>query len=56
VFPLATVVPLLALYGTFVPFPSYPERFGLLAGMVSLAVVGFWAWSVRKVPVNPEVK
>jgi amino acid transporter len=56
VFPLATVVPLLALYGTFVPFPGYPERFGLLAGMVSLAVVGFWAWSVRKVPANPEVK
>ena len=56
VFPLATVVPLLALYGTFVPFPGYPERFGLIAGMVSLALVGFWAWSVRKVPANPEVK
>jgi amino acid transporter len=42
VFPIAAVVPGLALYGTFVPFPDYPERHGLYAGMVTLAVVGIW--------------
>jgi amino acid transporter len=47
VFPLATVVPGLALYGTFVPFPAYPERFGLYAGLAALAVVLIWAWRVR---------
>ena len=47
VFPLATVVPLLALYGTFVPFPAYPERFGLYAGLAALFVVGCWVWRVR---------
>ncbi len=47
VFPLATVVPLLALYGTFVPFPAYPERFGLYAGLAALFAVGCWVWRVR---------
>lgn len=56
VFPLATVVPGLALYGTFVPFPGYPERFGLFAGFAALAVVALWVWRVRNVPVNPSVK
>lgn len=48
VFPLATVVPLLALYGTFVPFPAYPERFGLYAGLAALFAVGCWVWRVRQ--------
>ena len=42
VFPLATVVPVLALYGTFVPFPGFPERYGLYAGLVSLVLVAVW--------------
>ena len=46
VFPLATVVPALALYGTFVPFPGYPERFGLFAGLIALAAVLLWVWRV----------
>ena len=50
VFPLATVVPGLALYGTFVPFPGYPERFGLYAGLAALVGVLLWAWRVRSVP------
>jgi len=49
VFPLATVVPGLALYGTFVPFPGYPERFGLYAGLAALVGVLLWAWRVRSV-------
>jgi amino acid transporter len=56
VFPLAAVVPALALYGTFVPFPGYPERFGLFAGVAALAIVLVWAWKVRVAPANPEVK
>ncbi len=48
VFPLAAVVPLLALYGTFVPFPEFPERFGLLAGMAALAGVAGWVWWLRR--------
>lgn len=48
VFPLAAVVPGLALYGTFVPFPGYPERFGLYAAFVALAVVLLWLiWPPR---------
>jgi amino acid transporter len=46
VFPLATVVPALALYGTFIPFPGYPERFGLFAGLLALAIVLLWVWRV----------
>lgn len=52
VFPLATVVPALALYGTFVPFPGYPERFGLFAGLAALLVVALWIWRTRHVAVN----
>ncbi len=37
VFPAATIVPVLALYGTLVPFPGWPERFGLLAGLAAIA-------------------
>jgi len=43
VFPAATVVPLLALYGTFVPFPDFPERYGLHAGLLTLCLVTCWA-------------
>jgi len=51
VFPLATVVPVLALYGTFVPFPGFPERYGLYAGLVSLVLVAVWlVWSNRRKP------
>jgi acetyl esterase/lipase/amino acid transporter len=42
VFPLATVVPGLALYGSFVPFPTYPERFGLYSGLAALVLVALW--------------
>ena len=56
VFPLATVVPGLALYGAFVPFPGYPERFGLYAGLAALAVVGMWIAATRNAPANREVK
>ena len=49
VFPLATVVPGLALYGTFVPFPDFPERYGLYAGLASLVIVAGWlVWSQRR--------
>ncbi len=43
VFPMAAVVPLLALYGTFVPFPDFPERYGLHAGLLTLGLVILWA-------------
>lgn len=56
VFPLATVVPALALYGTFVPFPGYPERYGLYAGLVAIGLVAFWLWRTRETGANPEVK
>jgi amino acid transporter len=42
VFPAATVVPALALYGTLVPFPGWPERFGLLAGFAALGLTALW--------------
>ena len=43
VFPAAAVVPLLALYGTFVPFQDFPERYGLHAGLLTLCLVILWA-------------
>jgi hypothetical protein len=43
----ATVVPLLALYGTFVPFPDFPERCGLLAGVGAVLGVTAWVWRLR---------
>jgi hypothetical protein len=39
---VAAIVPGLALYGTFVPFPGYPERYGLYAGIAAIALVLFW--------------
>ena len=48
VFPAATVVPALALYGTLVPFPGWPERFGLLAGLASIAATALWLWILRR--------
>ena len=42
VFPVAAIVPGLALYGTFVPFPGYPERYGLYAGIAALALILAW--------------
>ena len=56
VFSAATVVPGLALYGTFVPFPGYPERFGLFAGLVALLMVALWVRRVGGPPANPSVK
>jgi amino acid transporter len=56
VFPAATVVPGLALYGTFVPFPGYPERFGLFAGLGALLLVALWVWRLGDSPANPSVK
>ncbi|MBU3664877.1 MAG: APC family permease [Chthoniobacterales bacterium] len=47
VFPLAAVVPGLALYGTFVPFPDYPERLGLYAGLAALAATIAWVGWLR---------
>jgi amino acid transporter len=54
VFPLATVVPGLALYGTFVPFPGYPERFGLYAGLAALGAVFLWVWRVHGRPSRAD--
>ncbi len=48
VFPMATVVPALALYGTLVPFPGWPERFGLLAGLAALAVTTLWVVILKR--------
>ena len=56
VFSAATVVPGLALYGTFAPFPGYPERFGLFAGLVALFTVALWVRRVGGPPANPSVK
>lgn len=50
VFPLAAVVPLLALYGTLVPFPDFPERWGLFAGVAALVIVGVWLLRIRRKP------
>ena len=47
VFPLATVVPGLALYGSVVQFPAYPERIGLYAGIAALVLVAAWLWVIR---------
>jgi len=47
VFPLATVIPGLALYGSFVPFPGYPERVGLFVGFAALVAVAGWLWVLR---------
>jgi len=47
VFPLAAVGPCLALYGTFVPFPGYPERYGLFGAFAALVVVVFWLGGLR---------
>lgn len=46
-FPLATVAPALALYGTFFPFPNYPERFGLFGAFAALALTALWLLSLR---------
>lgn len=56
VFPAATVVPGLALFGTFVPFPDYPERFGLFAGLGALLLVALWVWRLGASPLNESVK
>jgi amino acid transporter len=50
VFPLAAVVPLLALYGTLVPFPDFPERWGLFAGSAALVIVAVWLLRMRSKP------
>jgi amino acid transporter len=47
VFPAAAVVPGLALYGTFVPFPDFPERYGLFAGFAALGLVAAWLAVLR---------
>jgi amino acid transporter len=47
VFPLATIAPGLALYGTFVPFPGYPERFGLFGAFAAILITGVWLVRVR---------
>jgi len=46
-FPLATLAPALALYGTFVPFPDYPERLGLFGALAAILLVGVWLLRVR---------
>jgi hypothetical protein len=38
---------MLALYGSFVPFPAYPERIGLYAAIVALMLVAWWLWAYR---------
>jgi len=50
------VVPGLALYGTFVPFPGFPERYGLYAGLASLVIVAVWlVWSERRRLANGAI-
>jgi hypothetical protein len=39
---VAAIVPGLALYGTFIPFPDYPERYGLYAGIAALVLIFAW--------------
>jgi len=47
VFPVAALAPGLALYGTFVPFPGYPERIGLFAALAALIAVAIWLTSLN---------
>lgn len=46
-FPIATVAPGLALYGTFFPFPNYPERFGLFGAFAAMGLTGLWVLGLR---------
>jgi amino acid transporter len=55
VFPLATVAPGLALYGTFVPFPEYPERLGLFGAIAAIVLTVLWLLRIRAlVPDGPK--
>lgn len=47
-FPAAAIVPALALYGTLVPFPDWPERFGLLAGLAALGLIAIWVVTLKR--------
>ncbi len=48
---LATLMPLLAFYGTVVPLPDYPERWGLFAALTVLVVVTIWITRMPRPPV-----
>jgi amino acid transporter len=48
---LASTAPLLAFYGTVVPLPDFPERWGLLAALAVLVAAGLWvAWLPERKP------
>lgn len=47
VFPSAMIAPALALYGTFVPFPDFPENIGIFAATGAMLVTGLWVIALR---------
>ncbi len=47
IFPTAMVAPALALYGTFVPFPDFPENIGIFIATGALLAVGLWLLALR---------
>jgi amino acid transporter len=56
IFPLAAVAPGLALYGTFFPFPDYPERFGLFGAFAAILLTVLWLLRVRTRVKNGVLK
>lgn len=48
VFPTAMIAPMLALYGTFVPFPDFPESIGIFAATGAMLAVGCWLTILRQ--------
>jgi amino acid transporter len=47
IFPTAMIAPSLALYGTFVPFPEFPESVGIFIALSALFTVSFWVFVLR---------
>ena len=47
VFPAAIIAPALALYGTFVPFPDFPENIGIFASTGAMLATGLWVIALR---------
>jgi hypothetical protein len=39
-----------------VPFPTYPERFGLYAGLAALVLVALWLTVIRSRPAPQSVR
>jgi hypothetical protein len=53
IFPTAMIAPALALYGTFVPFPDFPENIGIFIALSALFTVGLWVFVLRFLPDGP---